>query len=474
MKAPNIGPGDDVPEPQQQNYDSNPAPDASTKSTSPGTARRSRLAQSRAGASLSGSLSDRRESKTSSGQGAERSAACPASFWGTDNLGVNRIHNCVGSSVGLGKMHGWTSHPWHPARDSARDCPISIKLPSACHAPRAERVSFLRSSAIILRRMSTAPSSTTSDALHGLRVAFVGRLAGMPKREAQQLVRAHGGIPVEAVAGADLIVVADQSPPLALADVLEQSDQTALEEGRLVALAETQLWQQLGLIDHDPSVTRMYTPAMLAELLGVPVAKIRRWHENGLPPFVQASWAVGAFRFCRRRHSSAVGHAHRRGRLAATDRKAICRARAVVPRSGCAILAAGTRQEALGATGGRPARGRRTACGFDFDERSADEAEAHTDEPSKSVLSLDAGPPAAPAIVGPAEMIESAHALEESGQLEHAARCIARRWPLADHIRKAASRWRSCSIDWETSPRLASATIWPSSWTRTSSRPEPT
>jgi tetratricopeptide (TPR) repeat protein len=50
----------------------------------------------------------------------------------------------------------------------------------------------------------------------------------------------------------------------------------------LEIVTETQLWQRLGLVDGDQQVRRLYTPAMLADLLRVSVATIRRWHRRGL------------------------------------------------------------------------------------------------------------------------------------------------------------------------------------------------
>ena len=47
-------------------------------------------------------------------------------------------------------------------------------------------------------------------------------------------------------------------------------------------ITETQLWQRLGLVEAQQDIHRLYTPAMLADLLGVPVAVIRRWHRRGL------------------------------------------------------------------------------------------------------------------------------------------------------------------------------------------------
>ena len=56
----------------------------------------------------------------------------------------------------------------------------------------------------------------------------------------------------------------------------------AVEAGTLEIVTETQLWQRLGLVSQEPELNRLYTPAMLAELLRVPLAVIRRWHRRGL------------------------------------------------------------------------------------------------------------------------------------------------------------------------------------------------
>jgi tetratricopeptide (TPR) repeat protein len=128
---------------------------------------------------------------------------------------------------------------------------------------------------------------TSSTVLQGKRVAFVGRLASMPRREAAQLVRSHGGLMLEqADASANLVVLGEEDLPRPGDGGLEQwPDQSmaqAVEAGTLEIIAETQLWQRLGLVEQQPDIHHLYTPAMLAELLGVPVAVIRRWHRRGL------------------------------------------------------------------------------------------------------------------------------------------------------------------------------------------------
>lgn len=122
--------------------------------------------------------------------------------------------------------------------------------------------------------------------LQGERVAFVGRLAGMPRREAQRLVREQGGAALErADAGATLIVVGEQELLAHWTDSegpLDAATRAAAEAGKLEIISETQLWERLGLVEAEHDVRRLYTPAMLADLLGVSVAVIRRWHRKGL------------------------------------------------------------------------------------------------------------------------------------------------------------------------------------------------
>ncbi len=126
-----------------------------------------------------------------------------------------------------------------------------------------------------------------SEQLKGTRIALVGRLASMGRREAAQLLRSRGATVVERPdPSVHLIVVGEQELPLPDNDDLEKlADEPirqAIEQGSLEILTETQLWQRLGLVDAGQDIHRLYTSAMLAELLGVPVAVIRRWQRRGL------------------------------------------------------------------------------------------------------------------------------------------------------------------------------------------------
>jgi tetratricopeptide (TPR) repeat protein len=123
--------------------------------------------------------------------------------------------------------------------------------------------------------------------LDNKRLAFVGKLASMAKRDAAQLVRQHGATVLEKPdATAHLIVVGEDAfPPADIEgqdDWLDPATQRQVEQGATEIITETQLWQRLGLVDVQQDIHRLYTPAMLAELLDVPVAVIRRWHRRRL------------------------------------------------------------------------------------------------------------------------------------------------------------------------------------------------
>ena len=126
--------------------------------------------------------------------------------------------------------------------------------------------------------------------LAGEQLIFLGKMTGMTRQEACALVREHGGtVPSSEDATITLVVIGDNQPDLASALQADKlSHQRLAEEviaGRTQLLRESELWQRLGLVGDEHveqhGVQRVYTPAMLAELLSVPVAAIRRWHRRG-------------------------------------------------------------------------------------------------------------------------------------------------------------------------------------------------
>jgi tetratricopeptide (TPR) repeat protein len=131
--------------------------------------------------------------------------------------------------------------------------------------------------------MAASPSDI--GLLAGRRVALLGKLGGMNRREAQQIIRDHGGAPMDRGRDedADLIVIGAEELQLGEPDdVLDGALRDAAADGRVEIITETQLWQRLGLVEAECDVHRLYTPAMLAELLGVSIAVVRRWHRRGL------------------------------------------------------------------------------------------------------------------------------------------------------------------------------------------------
>jgi tetratricopeptide (TPR) repeat protein len=134
--------------------------------------------------------------------------------------------------------------------------------------------------------MNPVQTDDARTTLAGQRVAFAGKLAGMNRREAQQLVRRHGGVPVDRLEDApQVVVVGEGDLPLGdVADWFERHENLrwAAERGECSVITETQLWQQLGFVEGERNIHQLYTPAMLAALLDVPVAVVRRWHRRGL------------------------------------------------------------------------------------------------------------------------------------------------------------------------------------------------
>jgi tetratricopeptide (TPR) repeat protein len=130
-------------------------------------------------------------------------------------------------------------------------------------------------------------SNTVDDAaalmLEAKRIAFIGKLGGLTKREAQTLVRRHGGVPVDRHDGRlDLVVIGAEELPLDDQELLDDVVREAAAAGQLEIINETELWQRLGLVEYEHQVQQLYTPAMLADLLQVPVSIVRRWHRRGL------------------------------------------------------------------------------------------------------------------------------------------------------------------------------------------------
>ncbi len=134
-----------------------------------------------------------------------------------------------------------------------------------------------------METMETTDNSTKSP-FDGKRVAFVGKLGGLNRREAARLIREHGGIPVEqSSATVDCIIVgAEQLPFDAQALTYEASKREIAGDDPMEIIAESEFWRRLGMIETQHQIKQLYTPAMLADLLKISIATVRRWHRLGL------------------------------------------------------------------------------------------------------------------------------------------------------------------------------------------------
>jgi tetratricopeptide (TPR) repeat protein len=132
------------------------------------------------------------------------------------------------------------------------------------------------------------PTNPEQDfSLAGRRVAILGKLASMSRRDAERLVSARGGSVVEVPRDqADLVVVHDEERDLqrlaSQGELFDEAARAALAAGSLEIVRESQLWSRLGLVEFGQGIARLYTPAMLAELLAVPISAIRHWHRRGI------------------------------------------------------------------------------------------------------------------------------------------------------------------------------------------------
>lgn len=129
--------------------------------------------------------------------------------------------------------------------------------------------------------MSLASDDRAAPQWSGLRAVIVGKLAGLTKRETRKHLAARGADLVdELTADVGLVVVGEQDLPPP--DLAERLAALGADVDAIRVVSETQLWQMLGLVEASRQIHQLYTPAMLADLLGVPTAAVRGWHRRGL------------------------------------------------------------------------------------------------------------------------------------------------------------------------------------------------
>ena len=143
----------------------------------------------------------------------------------------------------------------------------------------------------------SASSETSALDVAGLRTVLVGKFAGMTKSAARKLLSARGATVVDELdAEVRLIVVGEADLPPA--DLAERIEAVAPQPAAVRVATETELWEALGVVESSQQVHRLYTPAMLAELLGVPTSIVRRWQRRGLIKPAREIRKLPYFDFC--------------------------------------------------------------------------------------------------------------------------------------------------------------------------------
>lgn len=134
----------------------------------------------------------------------------------------------------------------------------------------------------LIASSTTVLAAGQADWLRHEFLCFVGKLGGLAKRDVREGVQANGG---KMVALDDprlsVIVLGADSFPFNL----QQLDETILQridEGQTQVIEETEFWQRCQSLETADRLSQLHTPAMLADLLQIPVRQVRRWHRLGL------------------------------------------------------------------------------------------------------------------------------------------------------------------------------------------------
>lgn len=140
--------------------------------------------------------------------------------------------------------------------------------------------------------------SDPGDQVTGKRIRLCGNLDKNVRKETEAWLRDEGGILVaDDSSEADWVVLAEDDLPLGDDALLDAATKRAAEEGRIEILTLSQLRERGAPGDEDPRSQQLYTSAMLAELLRVPLATVRRWHRRGLIVPVREVFGLAYFDF---------------------------------------------------------------------------------------------------------------------------------------------------------------------------------
>lgn len=122
-------------------------------------------------------------------------------------------------------------------------------------------------------------SSPSHSFVQGRRVALGRRLVVKSRGDWKRLIKQHGGHPIDQLDElTDVLLVSSDDD----GDSHRRQNSALPDLDELKVVLEDDLYQMLAPQESDVDLSRLYTPQILAKLLDVPVATIRRWHRRGL------------------------------------------------------------------------------------------------------------------------------------------------------------------------------------------------
>lgn len=130
------------------------------------------------------------------------------------------------------------------------------------------------------------PVTRDGCALRGAEVAFTGRLASMTRREAEEIVCAHGGRSISFPGrGTDYLVVGQDGWPIRRDGRVSRKlgkARALQKQGHAISLlTEEEFLEKMGFGEHREQIHRLYTLAQLTRILGVPRDRLRHWVRRG-------------------------------------------------------------------------------------------------------------------------------------------------------------------------------------------------
>lgn len=172
-------------------------------------------------------------------------------------------------------------------------------LEAAVFSPEAFSKPFTHPTSPMTDALTSLPLAS-SPPLQGERVTFTGTLASMTHKQAHELTEQHGGQAQQHLGKhSTMVVVGEEGWPLepdGRTSVKLRQAVEFLNQGQSLRIIKESEWLRLiGLEQRERETQRLHTPAMLQQLLGVPVSLVRRWERLGLVRAVQRVFRLPYF-----------------------------------------------------------------------------------------------------------------------------------------------------------------------------------